>query len=111
MERLLLHTLWESKSNKHKCGESLTTNTFKAARSTSKLSDSGVVQLRCNILPVIHLAGTAENVEMSIRASEKYRDDVVNLDALLVPMDEIVYRVQAAAAKGVIQKKEKRFKD
>lgn len=108
---MLLHTLWESKSNKHKCGESLTTNTFKAARSTSKLSDSGVVQLRCNILPVIHLAGTAENVEMSIRASEKYRDDVVNLDALLVPMDEIVYRVQAAAAKGVIQKKEKRFKD
>lgn len=86
VERLLLHTLWESKSNKHKCGESLTTNTFKAARSTSKLSDSGVVQLRCNILPVIHLAGTAENVEMSIRASEKYRDDVVNLDALLVPM-------------------------
>lgn len=123
--------LWENRKEEEQISRITRDETL--SRLPVRLATNRIVeltQLRENTRPVI-IAGTAENVEKSMRAAEKYREDLLKRGVLLIPLvwnaskttkpkkklgfggkppvDEFEQRVQAAAAKGVLQG-EKRFK-
>ncbi|KAG0569124.1 hypothetical protein KC19_6G066400 [Ceratodon purpureus] len=123
--------LWESKREEEQISRITRDETL--SRLPVRLATNRTVELvalRENTRPVI-IAGTAQSVEKSLRAAEKYREDLLKRGVLLIPLvwnenkatkpkkklgfgskaplDEFEERVQAAAAKGVIQE-EKRFK-
>lgn len=123
--------LWENKKEEEQISRITRDETL--SRLPVRLANNRTVELsalRENTRPVI-IAGTAENVERSIRASQIYREDLLKRGVLIIPLvwsknnptkpkkklgfgvrppvDEFEQRIQAAAAKGVIQG-EKRFK-